>query len=72
MSAEMKNATIRLTTKPNRRQLLKVVSELQSLIGHAKALHANDRDPNGFENAQDLLEAALNLCHQARSFDPPT
>ncbi|WP_224005378.1 hypothetical protein [Paraburkholderia tropica] len=58
--------------KPSRRELLIVITELQSLIGQAQGQHANDRDRNSFEAGQKLLEQAHELCIQARSFDPPT
>lgn len=63
---------MKIESKPNRRQLLRVIGELQDLIGRANALHANDRDPNGFEKAQAALDEAFQLCLDARSFDPPT
>jgi hypothetical protein len=61
-----------LTKKPSRKDLLKVIAELQQLVGSAHGLHANDRNPMGFEEGQKKLEAAHELCIQARSFDPPT
>jgi hypothetical protein len=61
-----------VTKKPSRRDLLKVITELQSSIGEAMHLHANDRDLNGYEKAQVILEAAHELCIEARSFDKPT
>ncbi len=57
--------------RPHRRDLLKVITKLQTLIGKAQALHGNDRNPNGFEQGQDTLNEAFNLCLDARSFDPP-
>lgn len=63
---------MQITKKPSRRELLKVVSELQDLIGEAVAAHANDRDPDAFVKVQTPLEKAFELCIQARSFDPPT
>lgn len=63
---------IQITKKPTRRDLLLVVTELQGLIGKAMTRHANDRDPDGYEKGQKLLEQAHALCIQARTFDPPT
>jgi uncharacterized protein (DUF1778 family) len=57
--------------KPTRAVLLRVVEELQNLIGQASAHHGNDRDPDSFELGQKALEQAHDLCIQARSFDPP-
>lgn len=61
-----------ITKKPSRRDLLKVVTELQTLISRAHTLHGNDRNPNGFEQGQKTLDKAFDLCLKARSFDPPT
>lgn len=63
---------LKVKKKPTRRELLAVVTELQRLIGSASAYHANDRNPNGFEQGQRLLSEAFQLCLDARSFDPPT
>lgn len=57
--------------KPNRRDLLIVITRLQGLIGQAMSLHGNDRDPHGFEKGQKLLNEAHTLCIEARGFDPP-
>lgn len=62
---------MQITKKPDRRQLLKVIGELQDLIGQASARHGNDRDPLGYEAGQKALEKAHNLCIEALSFDPP-
>jgi hypothetical protein len=61
-----------VTKKPSRKELLKVITELQKLVGTAMHTHGNDRDPNGFERGQKALERAHELCIQARAFDPPT
>lgn len=61
-----------IAKKPTRKDLMKVITELQKLIGTAMSRHGNDRDPNGFEKGQIALEQAHNLCIEARSFDPPT
>ncbi|WP_312922013.1 hypothetical protein [Stutzerimonas nitrititolerans] len=63
---------MQITKKPSRGELLKVVTELQSLVGEAIAAHADDRNPNAFEQVQRPLEKAFELCVEARSFDPPT
>ncbi|MCK5020054.1 MAG: hypothetical protein KAS32_23575 [Candidatus Peribacteraceae bacterium] len=60
-----------ITSKPNRKQLIKVISELQDMISSAKTYHGNDRNPHGFERGQKTLENAFELCVDARSFDPP-
>lgn len=63
---------IKITKKPSRRELLKVITELQTMISRGRSLHANDRNPHGFEQGQNILEEAFNLCLDARSYDPPT
>lgn len=66
----MNGLEVRFKRKPHRRDLMKVIAELQYLIGEAQASHGNDRNPNGFEQGQKALEKAFNLCLAARSFDP--
>jgi len=63
---------MRVTKKPSRRDLLRVITELQHLIGQASAYIGNDRNPNGYEQGMKTLEQAHTLCIEARSFDPPT
>lgn len=63
---------LKVIKKPTRRDLLKVVTELQTLISKGRSLHANDRNPHGFEQGQNVLQEAFELCISARSFDPPT
>lgn len=60
-----------ITKKPSRGDLIKVVTELQRLIGKAQVCHGNDRNPNGFEQGQKALDEAFDLCLSARAFDPP-
>ena len=49
------------------RKLLIVIGELQSLIGTARALHENDRDPMGYTRGQNALSKAFELCLDATS-----
>lgn len=49
--------------------LLRVISELQGLVGRASSYHANDRDRNGHEKGQACLHTAHELCIEASSFD---
>lgn len=63
---------LKVSKKPTRRDLLEIVTELQTLISKGLSLHANDRNPNGFEQGQNVLQEAFELCIAARSFDPPT
>lgn len=60
-----------ITRKPNRKELVAVIQELQGLIGRAKGAALNDRDPNRMESIQRPLEQGFNLCVGALSFDPP-
>lgn len=61
----------KLKRKPTRRDLLVVIGRLQDLIGQAMAAHGNDRNPDGFEQGQDALDAAHALCVAATRQDPP-
>ncbi len=61
-----------LARKPSRNDLLRVVSELQDLIGEAMAAHDNDRDPDSQLKVRAPLVKGFDLCVQARSFDPPS
>ena len=57
--------------KPTRRELLKVLAELQGLIGEAMGAHDNDRDPDAQLKVRRPLEKGFDLCIQAQSYDPP-
>lgn len=70
-SPQSAEGDLEITKKPTRKDLLKVVTELQRLIGRGMACHGNDRDPHGFEKGNNALQEAHNLCIAARSFDPP-
>lgn len=61
-----------VTRKPTRKDLLRVVCELQDLIGEALAAHDNDRDPDSQLKVRTPLAKGFDLCVQARSFDPPS
>lgn len=69
MSSISEPRRLLIQKKPTRRQLLMVLAELQGLIGNAKSFHANDRDPNGFENGQNCFSVAHDLCIDASGFD---
>jgi hypothetical protein len=56
--------------KPTRRDLLIVIGRLQRLIGLAGSKN-HDRNPNRFAEVTAALDAAHNLCVDARSFDAP-
>lgn len=62
----------RVTRKPTRKDLLRLVTELQDLIGEALAAHDNDRDPDSQLKVRTPLAKGFDLCVQARSFDPPS
>jgi len=55
--------------KPTRNDLLIVISRLQDMVGSARGLHYNDRSQTAFEEAQDTLKEAFNLCVLVRNFD---
>lgn len=61
-----------VSRKPTRKDLLRVVSELQDLIGEAMAAHDNDRDPDSQLKVRTPLAKGFDLCVQARKFDPPS
>ena len=62
---------MQITKKPTRKDLLKVISRLQGLIGSVQGVYDNDRAENRADRLYPLLKEALDLCVQARSFDPP-
>ena len=49
----------------------KKLNRIQGLIGHAGALHGNDRDPNGFEQGQNAIKEAFKLCVEMLGKYPP-
>lgn len=57
--------------KPTRRDLLVVIGRLQDLIGRASSHAGNDRSPNRLANTQGTLDEAVQLCVEARCYDPP-
>ncbi len=59
-----------VSKKPTRKDLLRIIGKLQNALGAAQNYHGNDRDPNGFERGQKLLEGSFQLCIRARTFDP--
>lgn len=60
-----------IKTKPTRKKLLEIISELQWATGKAHGMHADDLDPMGFEEAQKLLEFSVQLCEETTAFDNP-
>lgn len=65
-------SAVMVTRKPTRKDLLRLVTELQDLIGEALAAHDNDRDPDSQLKVRTPLAKGFDLCVQARSFDPPS
>lgn len=63
--------TQRSVKKPTRHDLLLVIGELQDIIGSLGATYLNDRGPERAEPIQDLVKRGMDLCVQARSYDPP-
>jgi hypothetical protein len=58
--------------KPTRKDLLRVIGELQDIIGALGAAYANDRATCRASQIQELEKRGFDLAVQARSFDPPT
>lgn len=58
-----------VTRKPSRKTLLRVIGELQTLVGEAKGGYMNDRGKDRWEAVVKPLEKAFDLCLQARQFD---
>lgn len=56
--------------KPTRRDLLIVVGRLQGLAGAASARN-NDRNQNRHADVHGVLQEMLDLCIEARSYEPP-
>lgn len=53
------------------RRLLKIIGEIQGLVGEAKNQYANDRSMSAYEKGQNALDKAFRLCIQATSaYDP--
>lgn len=64
-------AAARRPTKPTRADLLRVIEELQHLVGVGMAAAQNDRAPDRAAQIQGALKKAFDLCVAARSMDPP-
>lgn len=53
------------------REILKLVGEIQNLVGSARMFHGDDKNPDGFALAQQQLEKAHDLCIKIRGmYDP--
>ncbi len=61
---------MKITKRPSRRDLLRVVYELQNIVGRAMVAN-NDRNPNQWGDTTKALEEAHTLCIDARAFDQP-
>jgi len=57
--------------KPTRRDLLVVIGRLQNIIGCAKGISWNDRDPDRQEHVQAVLKEGFDLCIEVTAQDPP-
>lgn len=62
---------LRVLRRPTRGELLRVVGELQTLVGMAKGAYENDRDPNREHSVRSPLDRAFELCIEALHYDPP-
>lgn len=61
----------KITKKPSRRELLKALGTVQDLVGRAKGITWDDKNPNRIQNLIPVLEQAFNICVDAQGFDPP-
>lgn len=52
----------KLPKRKTRKQIMKALENIQMLVGRAKGIAWNDRDPNRMQNLQDALDEAFNLC----------
>ncbi|WP_103108584.1 hypothetical protein [Brevibacillus reuszeri] len=53
------------------REIIKLVDEIQTLVGNAKSLHDDDQNRDGHAMAQQQLEKAFEKCIQIRGmYDP--
>ena len=57
--------------KPTRRDLLVVIGRLQDIIGRAKGISWDDRDPDRQDHLQKTLEEGFELCVEVIAQDPP-
>lgn len=57
--------------KPTRLDLLRVIAELQDLIGRAKSSYHDDRQHCRADTVVGPLERGFDLAVRASSFDPP-
>lgn len=64
------DAVVKFEKKPTRRQLLKVIGRLQTLIGQAHGGYLNDRAVCRATAVEEPLNEAFELCLEARRFDP--
>lgn len=58
--------------KPSRKDLLKVISELQALFGKINATYHNDRLEDRASKIAQACEEGMEMCITARAFDPPS
>lgn len=65
-------AGARAIERPSRKDLLRVVGQLQDLIGQARAGYENDRASDRSVAVTKPLNDAFELCVLATSMDPPT
>lgn len=56
--------------KPTRRDLLVIIGRLQQKFGRISAAN-NDRNPNRDAEVGGVAAEGLNLCIEARGYDPP-
>lgn len=71
-STEQANAAVAaVRRRPTRRDLLIVIARLQGYIGSLNGISRNDRDRMQQDKMVPMFQEALELCIDARGFDPP-
>lgn len=53
------------------REILKLVGQIQDLVGQARGNHWNDRDQAAFAMAQNQLKEAFDICLKITSMYEP-
>jgi len=58
-------------SKPNRKQLIRVIQELQDLLGQARGAALDDRNINRMRDLLRPLDQGFDLCVESLQYDPP-
>ena len=63
-------AELRIRRKPTHGDLVALLTWAAHHVGNAHGHHANDRDPMGYERAQQILEDVQHRLHEAAGHFP--